>query len=109
MQAGLAHLVLGLALVSLACLPAAVQASEACAAATPPDAPFGCLEVIPLGDSAEVTFDGRSLGLSPLDIPEIEPGEHTLGLARAGAYPWYGKLTIEPGQVQRIDPPLAPQ
>src|SRR5919201_4374692 len=101
---------LGLA-VLLVGLPPAAHATDApaCAAVTPPDAPFGCLEIFPLGDSASVTFDGRPLGLSPLGIPEIEPGEHSLRLDRTGFYPWYGKISIEPGQVQRIDPPLPPQ
>src|SRR2546423_3562262 len=92
-------------------LPPAAQASDApaCAAVTPPDAPFGCLEVFPLGESASVTFDGRPLGLSPLGIPEVEPGEHTLRLDRTGFYPWSGKITMGPGEVQRIDPPLGPQ
>src|SRR5919202_823772 len=101
---------LGLALL-LVSLPPGVHASDApaCAAVTPPDAPFGCLEVFPLGDSASVTFDGQPLGLSPLGIPEIEPGEHTLRLDRNRFYPWYGKITLSPGEDQRVDPPLAPQ
>jgi hypothetical protein len=83
--------------------------APACQAVTPPDAPYGCLEVFPLGASAAVTFDGVSIGLSPLGIPNVEPGDHTLRLDRTGFYPWYAKLTIAPGEVRRIDPPLAPQ
>jgi Protein of unknown function (DUF3048) N-terminal domain/Protein of unknown function (DUF3048) C-terminal domain/PEGA domain len=111
MQVRLVRLVLALALVALGSLADGAQASDApaCAAVTPPDAPYGCLEVFPLGDSASVTFDGQSLGLSPVGIPRIEPGEHSLRLDRTGYYPWYGKISIAPGQVERIDPPLAPQ
>jgi hypothetical protein len=106
----LARLVLAFALLGLVSAPGAARATDApaCAAVTPPDAPFGCLEVFPLGDSAAVTFDGQSLGLSPLGIPEVQPGQHTLRLDRTGSYPWYATITVEPGQVQRIDPPLAP-
>jgi hypothetical protein len=76
---------------------------------TPADADYACLEVFPLGASASVTFDGLSLGLSPLGIPNVAPGDHTLRLDRIGSYPWYGKIAIGSGEVQRIDPPLAPQ
>jgi hypothetical protein len=88
---------------------ATTDSLTACQKATPPDAPYGCLEVFPLGASANVTFDGTRLGLSPMGIPNVEPGEHALRLDRAGSYPWYAKITIGPGDVQRIDPPLAPQ
>jgi len=67
--AGLTRRAVGLALLTLACLQpsthAAGEASSACQAVTPPDAPYGCLEIFPLGASANVTFDGVSLGLSP--------------------------------------------
>jgi len=102
-----------LALLALACLlpssHAAGEAPSACQAVTPPDAPYGCLEILPIGASANVTFDGVSLGLSPVGIPNVEPGEHALRLDRTGSYPWYGTITIGPGEVRRIDPPLAPQ
>ncbi len=88
---------------------AANDPPSACQAATPPDAPDGCIEVFPLGASANVTFDGVSLGLSPMAIPNLQPGEHMLRLDRTGAYPWSAKLTVAPGEVRRIDPPLAPQ
>jgi PEGA domain-containing protein len=108
MRSRLARLVLGVALVGPGVVPGAVHASDApaCQAVTPADAAFGCLEVFPIGASASVTFDGQALGLSPLGIPQIEPGQHTLRLDRTGFYPWYGKISIGPGEVQRIDPPL---
>src|SRR5947209_766368 len=104
MRLRLARLVLAVALVGLVGLPAAVHATDApaCQEVTPPDAPFGCLEIFPIGDSAAVTFDGQSLGLSPLGIPRIEPGEHSLRLDRTGYYPWYAHIGIGPGEVQRI-------
>jgi hypothetical protein len=110
-RGGRLALVLVLLSVLLA-LPASARGEgetpSACQAVTPADAPFGCIEVIPLGASASVTFDGVDLGLSPLGIPNVEPGDHTLRLDRTGDYPWYGTISVAPGQVIRVDPPLAP-
>src|ERR687888_1579246 len=101
------RLVFGCLLALLGCLPASAEPSTsdapACKEVTPLDAPYGCLEIFPLGASAAVTFDGVSMGLSPLGIPNVEPGDHTLRLDRTGFYPWYAKLTITPGEVLRID------
>jgi hypothetical protein len=80
---------------------------SACKLVTPPDAPFGCLEVFPLGESASVTFDGVAWGLSPLGISEVAPGEHAIRLDRAGYVPWSGTVTLSAGEVRRLDPPLA--
>src|SRR5919199_3591687 len=105
------RLVLSLVVGLLGCLPAVAQTTSeapACREVTPLDAAYGCLEVIPLGASASVTFDGASLGLTPLGIPNVEPGDHTIRLDRTGDYPWYGTISVAPGQVIRVDPPLAP-
>ena len=106
------RLALLLLLSVLLALPAAAHGADevptACQAVTPADASFGCIEVIPLGASASVTFDEVDLGLSPLGIPNVEPGDHTLRLDRTGDYPWYGNISVAPGQVIRVDPPLAP-
>jgi hypothetical protein len=107
------RLALAFVLGCLTCLPAAAQGmtseAPACREVTPEDAPFACLEVIPLGASASVTFDGANVGLTPLGIPNVEPGDHTIRLDRTGSYPWHGKITLAPGEVRRVDPPLAPQ
>jgi hypothetical protein len=87
---------------------AVAETPSACQAVTPTDAPYGCLEIFPLGASAMVTLDDVNLGLSPMGIPNVEPGEHALRLDRTGWYPWYAKFTLGPGEVRRIDPPLAP-
>lgn len=83
------------------------DAPSACHDATPADAPYGCLEAFPLGPSAWVTFDGNLLGLSPVGIPEIEPGTHTIRFDRDGFQPWTEAVTIGPGEVRRLDPPMA--
>lgn len=79
---------------------------SACRQVTPLDAPYGCVEIIPLGASAWVTFDGMPLGLSPTGIPEAPPGAHTIRLDREGDWPWVHTFTLGEGEVLRIDPSL---
>jgi hypothetical protein len=79
---------------------------SACNQVTPPDAPYACLEIIPPGSSAWVTFDGQQLGLSPMGIPEVEPGPHTLRLDRQGDAPARYRFSLEAGEVRRFDTPL---
>lgn len=101
-----------LTLVSLA-LPAFAQElptpeDSACRQVTPPDAPFGCVEVIPPGASAWVTLDGQPWGLSPTGIPALPPGVHTLRLDRAGDVPWLTTFTLAEGETLRFAPQLVP-
>jgi hypothetical protein len=107
-RGALASFLLGLASLQAPNGAIADTNPSACQLVTPPDAPYGCLEVFPVGASAAVTFDGVEMGFSPLGIPNVEPGEHALRLDRTGSYPWYGTIAIGPGEVRRIDPPLAP-
>ena len=81
---------------------------SACEQLTPPDAPFGCVEVIPPGASAWVTLDGTQLGLSPVAAPELQSGSHTIRLDRIGDAPWVRTFIVEPGQIIRFTDDLAP-
>src|SRR5262245_59901539 len=83
---------LRLLLLGVVLLPSVVRADDAtphsaCSLVTPADAPYACLEVIPPGASAWVTFDGDALGLSPMGIPDLAPGPHVLRLDRLGDAP----------------------
>src|SRR5215212_6815832 len=116
----LARLVLALlVLPGLALADESDAPLSACNQVTPPDAPYACLEIIPPGPSAWVTFDGTPVGLSPMGIPDIEPGQHTLRLDRQGDAPARYEFTLEAGEVRRFDadltrlaamvpPPLSP-
>jgi Protein of unknown function (DUF3048) N-terminal domain/Protein of unknown function (DUF3048) C-terminal domain/PEGA domain len=100
-------------LLALVGLPPAAHGADstpvsACRVVTPPDAPYGCLEILPLGESASITLDDVNIGLSPMGVPEVAPGDHRLRLDRTGYYPWYANFTLAPGEVRRFDPPLAP-
>src|SRR5258708_4623360 len=102
-----ALLVVALALPGLALADEVPNPPSACMQVTPPDAPFACLEVIPPGASAWVTFDGTLLGLSPMGIPDVEPGPHTLRLDRQGDAPARYSFSLEGGEVRRFDAPLS--
>jgi hypothetical protein len=98
-------------LLALLLLPSITSAQEeipysACAVVTPSDAPYACLEVIPPGASAWITFDGKDLGLSPLGIPDIEPGPHTLRLDRLGDAPVTYRFDLQPAEIRRFDAPF---
>jgi hypothetical protein len=89
--------------------PSLARAEEplsACEQVTPPDAPYACLEIIPPGASVWVTFDGNPMGLSPMGIPDVEPGPHTLRLDRVGDAPARFQFSLEGGEVRRFDEPL---
>jgi hypothetical protein len=109
----IAALLLGAAFLVLSA-PAGAQEPEdaptevpsVCRERTPPDAPHGCVEVIPPGASVWVTLDGVQYGLSPVGIPELAPGEHTLRLDREGDWPQVSTFRLEPAEVRRFDAPL---
>jgi hypothetical protein len=102
-----ALLVVALVVPGLALADESPSTPSACTQVTPPDAPFACLEVIPPGASTWVTFDGKALGLSPMGIPEVEPGPHTLRLDRQGDAPARYSFSLEGGEVRRFDAPLS--
>jgi Protein of unknown function (DUF3048) N-terminal domain/Protein of unknown function (DUF3048) C-terminal domain len=101
-------LLLGMALPGLARADDATppDTRSACQQVTPPDAPYACLEIIPPGASVWVTFDGEPRGLSPMGIPDLEPGPHTLRLDRQGDAPVMYRFNLEGGEVRRFDAPL---
>jgi len=93
----------------LALVPAAEEAEvprSACAVVTPPEAPYACLEIIPPGASAWVTFDDVPMGLSPMGIPDVPPGAHTLRLDRERDAPLSFTFELQPGEIRRFDDPL---
>lgn len=84
------------------------DSTSACRAVTLPTAEVGCLEVLPLGTSARVSWDGEDRGLSPVSITDIPPGVHRIRLDRLGSLPWVADIAIAAGDAKRLDPPLTP-
>lgn len=81
---------------------------SACYVITAPDAPSACIEALPIGESAWVTFDGQPFGLSPVVVPEVTPGTHTIRLDRTGYAPWVSTFDIGAAEILRFDPDLVP-
>jgi hypothetical protein len=67
-----------------------------------------CLELFPEGASAFITVDGEDWGLSPVVVPGLPAGLHTVRMDRRGSQPWVQQIELAAGQSLRIDPPMAP-
>ncbi len=61
----------------------------------------GLLQVVvkPWG---EVVVDGRPIGTTPLDRVTLPAGAHAIGVRHPLYEPWEGRVTIRPGQTERV-------
>jgi len=55
---------------------------------------------------AWITFDSVAMGLSPMGIPDIAPGAHTLRLDREGDAPLSYGFELQGGEIRLFDAPL---
>jgi hypothetical protein len=60
------------------------------------------LKLTTIPPQATVVLDGTLRGLSPLELQELTPGEHTLVLQKTGHYAKKVKLVLEAGVVQEL-------
>ena len=51
---------------------------------------------------AQVTIDGRAVGMTPLNAPGLTPGVHTVRVELAGHKPVATKVTVKAGETARI-------
>lgn len=51
---------------------------------------------------ARVTIDGRAIGVTPLDAPELAPGVHSVRVELAGYQPVTTKVTVKAGEAARL-------
>jgi hypothetical protein len=56
-------------------------------------------------DPAEVFLDGVSKGLSPLTLPGVEPGEHTITIKKTGFADYQIIATVNPAQPLKLNIP----
>jgi hypothetical protein len=57
---------------------------------------------------AQVFLDNNYAGISPLTIPSVQPGSHTVLIKQSGYADWQATQTVQPGQVTRVDATLSP-
>ena len=50
----------------------------------------------------EVQVDGRSVGTTPLDRLSLPSGTHAVIVRHPLYEPWEGRVTIRPGQTERV-------
>ncbi|HVY32048.1 MAG TPA: PEGA domain-containing protein [Polyangiaceae bacterium] len=56
---------------------------------------------------ARISLDGKLLGVAPLLVQDLTPGDHRLSLSGDGLEPWTTVLPLEPGGTTRVDARLA--
>jgi len=75
---------------------------------TPPPVNTGILYVQSNPTTAEVRLDGLYQGTSPLTIPNVSAGDHTLRLEKTGYSPWQDQVTVTAGITNPVYVTLTP-
>jgi hypothetical protein len=57
---------------------------------------------------AQVFLDNNYVGISPLTIPSVQPGMHTVLIKQSGYADWQATQTVQGGQVTYVDATLSP-
>ena len=66
----------------------------------------GSLSITSDPDISEVYLDGKHIGQTPLYLPQILIGSHTLKLSKSGCADWTGNVTISEGQIAEVSATL---
>lgn len=85
---------------------AVLEPAGAAPAASQSPSPFtgtGSLQVTTMPDGAAVTVDGTSRGSTPLTVPGLAAGSHTVRLAKAGFTDYTGTLTLSGGKTTLLN------
>jgi hypothetical protein len=61
----------------------------------------GEVEVVANEEGATVFFDGHKVGVTPILLKELVPGDHFLRVEKEGLQPWAGKVTVVSTQRRR--------
>jgi hypothetical protein len=62
----------------------------------------GTLQVVSRPDGAQVVMDGRSIGRTPMTIPEVTVGEHSIRLELPGFKSWATTVDVNAGAAKRV-------
>ena len=67
---------------------------------------YGVLSIVSNPGVADVYLDGRPIGQTPLYLPQILIGSHTIKLNKSGCADWTGNVTISEGQIAEVSATL---
>jgi serine/threonine-protein kinase len=72
------------------------------AGVTSPGQALGAIDVDSMPRGARVFVDGRFVGQSPLRVPELRPGTHTVTLELANRSSVIRRTVVEPGKIAKL-------
>jgi hypothetical protein len=76
---------------------------------TPTQAPgTGSIAVSSNPAGAQVFLDNTYVGITPLTIPSVQPGSHTVLIKQSGYADWQASQLVQSGQVTYVDATLSP-
>ena len=67
---------------------------------------YGVLSIMSAPGNAEAWLDGKNIGLTPIYLPQILIGSHTLKLTKSGCADWTGNVNVAEGQIAEINATL---
>ena len=62
----------------------------------------GSIQALSRPSGAQVTLDGRPIGTTPMLIPDVAAGSHTIRLELAGFNPWTTTVDVKGGTPTRV-------
>jgi hypothetical protein len=66
------------------------------------------LRITTVPSGANISIDGNNAGTSPVTVPDLVPGNHTVNVTKAGYIPSAQLVTIAPGLTSRLAVNLTP-
>jgi hypothetical protein len=62
----------------------------------------GSLQIVTRPAGAQVIMDGRSIGKTPMSIPDVPAGDHSIRLELSGFKPWSTTADVKAGNTTRV-------
>jgi hypothetical protein len=70
------------------------------------DVTTGAASFVSAPAGATVTVDGEERGITPLELPDLEPGEHQAEISLSGYRAWSGSFEVEVGGTAVVEASL---
>ena len=67
---------------------------------------YGVLSIMSAPGNAEAWLDGKNIGMTPIYLPQILIGSHTLKITKSGSADWTGNVNVVEGQIAEINATL---